>query len=490
MPYNVRKKCGVRFQLSQFDQKLHIFTSQRLHSGNLGSMRRVLVADDEENIRLVLRTLLKRNGYEVETADSGESALALVETFDPDVILTDVRMPKMGGLDLLATLRAKQHPATVIVMSAYGNMDLALEAMKAGAYDYVQKPFKQDEIVLALKKAEERETLRRENRALREQIQKDHQYESIVSKSDSMAGIFRTISKIADYKTTVLVVGESGVGKELVARAIHSRSIRKHKPFVAINCGAIPENLLESELFGHKKGAFTDANADKRGLFEEADGGTLFLDEIGELPLGLQVKLLRVLQEETIRRLGDTRDVKVDVRIITATNRDLSAETKASRFRDDLYYRINVLSIAIPPLRARKEDIALLMDHFIARNNIRLGTRIRDVSPEAKKLLLEYGWPGNIRELENTIERAMVLAETDLLTVQDLPDRVREASDPIRQQLSLGELSIKRTVHAIEETLIRRALKKTGGNRTKAAEILEISHRALLYKIKDYNIDE
>jgi two-component system response regulator AtoC len=453
-------------------------------------MRRVLAVDDEENIRLVLRTLLKKHGYDVEVADSGEAALAALESFDPDVILTDVRMPRMGGLDLLATLKAKQHPATVIVMSAYGNVDMAIEAMKAGAYDYVSKPFKPDEIVLALRKAEERESLRRENRALREQIQRDNQFESILAKSREMLEIFRTIAKIADFKTTVLITGESGTGKELVARAIHGRSNRKSAPFVAINCGAIPENLLESELFGHKKGAFTDATADRRGLFEEASGGTLFLDEIGELPVNLQVKLLRVLQEESIRRLGDTKDVKVDVRIIAATHRDLAADVKAGRFREDVFYRIHVLSIHIPPLRERREDLSLLIEHFVVRNNARLGTNIRGLSVEARKVLLEYAWPGNIRELENTIERAMVLAESDLLQVSDLPERVREALDPVQVRLASGELSIKKTTAAIEEILIRRALQKTKGNRTRAADLLEISHRALLYKIKDYRITD
>jgi two-component system response regulator AtoC len=453
-------------------------------------MRRVLVVDDEENIRLVLRTLLKKHGYEVEVAEEGEGALAALDSFDPDVILTDVRMPKMGGMDLLAALRAKQHPATVIVMSAYGNVDLAIEAMKAGAYDYVSKPFKPDEVVLALRKAEERETLRRENRALREQIQKESQFESILAKSRTMLDIFRTIAKIADFKTTVLITGESGTGKELVARAIHARSARKGAAFVAVNCGAIPENLLESELFGHKRGAFTDANADRRGLFEEASGGALFLDEIGELPLSLQVKLLRVLQEDTIRRLGDTKDIKVDVRIITATHRDLAADVKAGRFREDLYYRINVLPIAIPPLRSRREDVSLLIDHFITRNNARLGTSIRGVSVEARKSLLEYAWPGNVRELENTIERAMVLAETDVLQAADLPERLRDALDPVQVHLASGELSIKRTTAAIEQILIRRALQKTKGNRTRAAQLLEISHRALLYKIKDYKVTD
>ena len=453
-------------------------------------MRRVLVVDDEENLRLVLRTLLRRHGYEVETAESGEAALGMVDSFGPDVVLTDVRMPKMGGLDLLTTLKAKGNEATVIVMSAYGNMDLALEAMKAGAYDYVQKPFKPDEVVLALRKAEERELLRRENRALRDEIRKENRFEDILAKAQKMQDIFRTISKIAEYKTTVLVSGESGVGKELVARAIHHRSSRRGGSFVAVNCGAIPENLLESELFGHKKGAFTDAVQDRRGLFEEADGGSLFLDEIGELPLALQVKLLRVLEDEKIRRVGDVRDIKVDVRIITATHRDLLAETKAGRFREDLFYRLNVLPIHVPPLRDRREDIPLLIDHFVARNNIRLGTSIRGLDTESRRLLFEYAWPGNVRELENTIERAMVLAEGDQIVAQDLPDRLREARDPVQMQLASGELSVKKTMRIVEEILIRRALQRTKGNRTRAAEVLEISHRALLYKIKDYQITD
>jgi two-component system response regulator AtoC len=452
-------------------------------------VRRVLVVDDEENLRLVLKTLLRRHGYEVESAATGEDALKLVESFGPDVVLTDVRMPKMGGLDLLATLKNMGNDATVIVMSAYGNMDLAIDAMKAGAYDYVQKPFKHDEVVLALRKAEEREALRRENRVLRDEIRKEHRFEDILAKSGNMQDIFRTITKISEYKTTVLITGESGVGKELVARAVHRRSKRSGS-FVALNCGAIPENLLESELFGHKKGAFTDAVADRRGLFEEAHGGTLFLDEVGELPLGLQVKLLRVLEDEKIRRLGETRDVQVDVRIVTATHRDLLAETKAGRFREDLFYRLNVLHIHCPPLRDRREDIPLLIEHFLARNNARLGTGIRKLDTEARRLLYEYAWPGNVRELENTIERAMVLSEGDTIAAPDLPERVREARDPVQMQLASGELSVKKTMRIIEEILIRRALQKTKGNRTRAAEVLEISHRALLYKIKDYEITD
>ncbi len=452
-------------------------------------MRRVLVVDDEENIRLVLSTLLGKHGYEVRTADSGEAALTVLESFDPDVILTDVRMPKLGGLDLIDRLTQAGNPATVIVMSAYGSVDLALEAMKRGAYDYVGKPFKPDEIVLALRKAEEREVLRRENRALRAQMTEQYtEFADIVSKSPKMASIFRTIDKVADYKTTVLISGESGVGKELVARALHQRGNRKNGPFVAVNCGAIPENLLESELFGHRKGAFTDAHADRRGLFEEANGGTLFLDEIGELPLSLQVKLLRVLQEEIVRRLGDTKDVKVDVRIVAATHRDLAEEAKAGRFREDLYYRINVLSLPIPPLRERREDVPILLEHFIVKQNAKLGTDVRGFASEAKKILLEYGWPGNVRELENTVERAMVLAEGPILGESELPERMKAALDPVRQKLESGELSIKKTMASVEAILIRRALEKTKGNRTRAAEVLEISHRALLYKMKDYNI--
>ncbi|HVZ32566.1 MAG TPA: sigma-54 dependent transcriptional regulator [Polyangiaceae bacterium] len=453
-------------------------------------MRRVLVVDDEENIRLVLRTLLKRHGYEVETAPGGDEALGLVESFGPDVVITDVRMPRMGGLDLLGTLRAKGNDATVIVMSAYGNLDQAIDAIKAGAYDYIQKPFKPDEIVLALRKAEEREALRRENRVLREEIRREHRFEDILAKSAVMQGVFRTIAKIANYKTTVLVTGESGVGKELVARALHSRGTRAGQPFVPVNCGAIPENLLESELFGHKKGAFTDAISDRNGLFSEADGGTLFLDEIGELPLGLQVKLLRVLEDGKIRRLGEARDVAVDVRIIAATHRDLLKETQKGRFREDLFYRLNVLPIVVPPLRERREDIPVLIEHFMARNNARLGTSITGLDSEARRLLYEHAWPGNVRELENTIERAMVLAEGEKLMPADLPERIREAQNPVQMQLTSGELSVKKTTRIIEEILIRRALQKTKGNRTRAAEVLEISHRALLYKIKDYKITD
>jgi two-component system response regulator AtoC len=451
-------------------------------------MRRVLVVDDEENIRLVLRTLLKKHGYQVETAESAEDALGLLESFDPDFVLADVRMNGMTGLELCAELKARSSLATAILMSAYGSVDLAIDAMKAGAYDYISKPFKQDEVLLALAKAEERETLRRENRALKQAIRKENTFHGILGKSAAIEKVFATIEKVADYKTTVLIQGESGTGKELVARALHEGSAFKDKPFVPLNCGAIPETLLESELFGHKKGAFTDAHADKKGLFAEANHGTLFLDEIGELPLSLQVKLLRVLQEGRVRPLGATRDQEVDVRVIAATVRDLRREVEEKRFREDLYYRLNVLQISVPPLRERRDDVALLVEHFIERNNGRLGTKIRGIDPRARKLLLNYPWPGNVRELENTIERAVVLAEGDVIGVGDLPERMREPADPVAASLSTGELSIKKTARFMEETLIRKALEQTGGNRTAASKLLEISHRALLYKIKDYGI--
>jgi two-component system, NtrC family, response regulator AtoC len=451
-------------------------------------VRRVLVVDDEENLRLVLRTLLARSGYEVQVAKSAEEALAGLSQFDPDFVLADVRMPGMSGIDLCRELSARGSTATAIVMSAFGSIDLALEAMKAGAYDYLSKPFKHDEVLLVLKKAEERETLRRENRALREAVRKQHRLGEMLGKSEAMQRVFRTMEKVSGYTTTVLLQGASGTGKELVARGIHQMSPRAGKPFVAVNCGAIPEALMESELFGHKRGAFTDASSDKRGLFEEAHQGTLFLDEVGELPLSLQVKLLRALQEGKVRRLGDTRDTAVDVRLLAATVRDLATEVKEGRFREDLYYRLNVLQVSLPPLRERAGDLTILIDHFIEKYNARLGRRVRGVAPDALKQLLRYAFPGNVRELENMIERAMVMCESDTLSTDDLPERVMEQKDPIALTLGAGELSIKHTTRVIEETLIRRALAQTGGNRTAASRLLEISHRALLYKIKDYGI--
>jgi len=452
------------------------------------TIQRVLVVDDEENIRHMLQLILRRAGYEVESAVDGEAALDVLARSSFDVVLADLRMPRLDGLGLLAQMQERSLPATVIVMSAYGSNETAIEAMKRGAYDYLNKPFAADEVVLVLRKAEERERLKAENQRLLSQIRREYSFQNVIARSPRMQEIFRTCEKIAEYKSTVLLHGESGTGKELIARAVHYSSQRAAQPFVAVNCGAIPENLLESELFGHVKGSFTGAIRDKKGLFEEADGGTLFLDEIGELPLALQVKLLRVLQEEEVRRVGATRATKINVRIVAATIRDLTAEVSAGRFREDLYYRLNVLPLRLPPLRERREDIPLLVQHFLEKHNGRLGTDVRVVEPAALKLLVEGAWPGNVRELENTIERALVLSEDGRITVDSLPEKLREARPPARL-LADDELSIKRATRLIEEELIRRALTKTRGNRTAASKLLEISHRALLYKIKRYQVD-
>jgi two-component system, NtrC family, response regulator AtoC len=459
-------------------------------------MRRVLVVDDEENLRHMLQILLKREGYDAVGAATVEAALQEIESRPFDIVITDLRMPGRGGMDLVDEVRRRGMGTTVVVMTAYGSKEIALEAMKRGAYDYLSKPFEADEVVLLLRKAEERERLFRENQTLRRHIRSslpevEAGLGDMVARSTRMQEVFRTIRKIAEFKTTVLVTGESGTGKELVARAIHRLSPRASGPFVAVNCGAIPATLLESELFGHRKGAFTDATRDRKGLFEEASTGTLFLDEIGELPLALQVKLLRVLQEEEIRRLGDTQDVQVDVRVVAATARDLSAEMQRGNFREDLFYRLNVLAVHLPALRDRREDIPLLVEHFIQRMNARMGLSISGATPEAMRFLVEHEWPGNVRELENTIERAMVLTEGAQVDVDSLPERLRAAVQRPARALAFisdEDLSIKRASRRAEEELIRRALARTGGNRTRAAELLEISHRALLYKIKEYGI--
>ena len=456
---------------------------------------RVLVVDDEEPLRHVLDLLLRREGLHVQLADSAESAIEILEQGELDVVLCDVRMPGMGGLGLVDWLREHRPDVTTIVMSAFGSVELAVQAMHRGAYDYISKPFKQDEVVLTLRKAEERQRLRRENARLRAQLSAradgaDRLGDMLIH-SEGMRAVARTVRKVATYKTTVLVLGESGVGKELVSRAIHHQSPRASGPFVAVNCGAIPESLLESELFGHVKGAFTDATSDKRGLFEEAQGGTLFLDEVGELPAPLQVKLLRALQEEEIRRVGDTRSIEVDVRVVAATSRDLGGMVEDGEFRQDLYYRLNVMPIEVPPLRERKEDIGPLLQHFVKLTNERLGTAKNGVTPAALQVLLAYDWPGNVRELENTIEHAAVMADADTIDVPDLPERARRrtaASDGYTLTFAPDDLSVKRAQRALERDFILRALEQTGGNRTHAAKLLDLSHRALLYKIKEFGL--
>jgi len=384
--------------------------------------------------------------------------------------------------------RAFSLQPVVIMMSAYGAIDTAIECMKLGAYDYISKPFKADEILLTLKKAEEREKLRRENIRLKEAVQNEYDFKNIIAESRQMLDIFGLVRKVADYNTTVLITGESGTGKELIARAIHYNGSRKDKSFIAVNCGAIPAQLLESELFGHVKGAFTDAVRDKNGLFEEADGGTIFLDEIGELPRELQVKLLRVIQEGELRRVGDSKSRKIDVRIIAATARDLTEEIKKGNFREDLFYRLNVVPIKIPPLRERQDDIPLLLKFFLGKYAKKFGKTINGIHEQAMSRLLNYPWPGNVRELENVIERAVILADADMIKSENLPFLQAQPSAFSLQPSANTGLSIKKAEESIEKELIKKALEMTRGNKTKAAELLEISHRALLYKIKEYGL--
>jgi two-component system response regulator AtoC len=449
----------------------------------------ILIIDDEENLRHMLSAMLSRQGYRVDTAENGVDGLRLLGEKVYDFILCDIRMPEMDGKEFLTRTLEERVPSPVIMMSAYGSVDTAIECMKMGAYDFISKPFKKDEIVMVLKKAEERERLKSENKRLRGVISGSEGFCGIVSRNAAMQEIFAQIRKVTDLKTTVLILGESGTGKELVARAIHMSGVRAAKPFVAINCGAIPENLLESELFGHVRGAFTDASSDKTGLFEQADGGTLFLDEIGEMPLALQVKLLRVLQEEEIRRVGAAVSRKVNVRVVSATSRDLEGDVKAGRFREDLYFRLNVFCIQLPPLRERIEDIPQLVEFFAAKYRVDSNTVPARCAPDAMRLFLGYGWPGNIRELENAVERGMILCEGSTITASCLPLSLQSAGDVCESVHPSENLSIKKAENAMERDLIRRALIKTGGNRTQAAKILEISHRSLLYKLKEFCIE-
>jgi two-component system response regulator AtoC len=446
------------------------------------SGQHVLVVDDEENMRHMLSLLLEREGYAVTTAEHGAAALDKLQDVPCDLILCDLKMPVMDGMAFLDACQSQGLDATIIMMSAYGSIGTALEAMKRGAYDYIPKPFKPDEVILTLRKAEERERLHQENLALKEELARSYSFENIVASSEVMQEIFRTVRKVASFRTSVLIQGESGTGKELVARAVHHNGPRARKPFVPINCGAIPHSLLESELFGYVRGAFTDAHRDKQGLFTEAHEGTLFLDEVGELPKELQVKLLRVLQDQEVRPVGSDRSHRVDVHIISATVKDLEKEVQAGRFRDDLYYRLNVVSLTIPPLRERLEDIPLLVDHFIIKHRERLGVQVQGITKRALKKLMEHPWPGNVRELENALERAMVLCEKRQVDMPDLTFGASEASRPTLT--NMVDLELRPHLKALEGELIREALRRTSGNRTRAAKLLGITHRALLYKLR------
>ncbi len=453
-------------------------------------MKKILILDDEPNMRHVLTMLLEKAGYGVTAGGNGKEGLELLARNDFDFILCDIKMPLMDGMVFLEKSAKIRGHATVIMMSAFGAIDTAIEAMKLGAYDFISKPFKTDEVLLALKKAEERENLKSENKQLKAQISQvrdEYQFGTMLARSKSMREVFSLAEKVARFDTTVLITGQSGTGKELVARGIHFSSARAGQNLVTENCGCVPENLLESVFFGHKKGAFTGADQNRKGLFEEADHGTIFLDEIGDLPLNLQVKLLRVLQEGEVRPLGSEKSFKVDVRVVAATAKDLAQEVKDGRFREDLFYRLNVLPLHLPSLKRRSADIPLLCDHFIAKLNDKMAMNISGIDKQAMKLILKYVWPGNVRELENMMERAMVLAESETLAVDDFPD-LGAASSPCAEVGLFEGYSLKDAKVVWEKSLIEKTLKECNGNRSRAAGMLEISYPSLLNKIKEYQV--
>jgi two-component system response regulator AtoC len=454
--------------------------------------KRILIIDDEENMRHMLQTMLTRYGYAICTAKDGADGLEQLTDHQFDFVLCDVKMPRMNGMEFLKAGRDRLFSTTVIMMSAYGSIDMAIEAMKHGAYDFVSKPFKNEEIRLTIKKAEERERLKKENVELKDRIRRiggSLSFGNMVGRSPIIQAVFSMALKVARFDSTVLVTGESGTGKELVAQGIHRESDRRSSPMVPVNCASIPESLMESELFGHVKGAFTGADKDKKGLFETAEGGTLFLDEIGDIPASLQPKLLRVLQESEIRPVGGGKTRAVDVRVIAATSKDLEKEMASGHFREDLFYRLNVVPIALPPLRHRPEDIPLLCKFFINRFNKSLGSSIANISSAAMTALMQHEWPGNIRELENAIERAIVLADGNTLELENFGFDQSTTSDPHMAGSGYDGFSLKAAKAELEDKMIRKALAATGGNRTHAANMLEISHPSLLSKMKLYGID-
>jgi two-component system response regulator PilR (NtrC family) len=449
---------------------------------------RVLVADDERSMRELLAIMLRQSGYDVTLADGGEAAIELLKTEVFDLVITDLRMRKMDGLAVLRAAKEHSPQTVVLVVTAYASTETAVEAMKLGAYDYVTKPFKLDEIRLTIANALERKRLQDENTVLKRQLRKERGFEAFIGTSPRMLEIFDTIRKTADGASTVMITGESGTGKELVARAIHHEGGRRKGPFISVNCGAVPEGLIESELFGHVKGAFTGAVANTLGLFSAADGGTLFLDEITEIPSSLQVKLLRAIQEREIRRVGDTRDLRIDVRLIAASNRDLTKAVADGMLREDLFYRLNVIPIHLPPLRDRREDIPLLVAHFVEKLSRELGKTIRGVSPETLAVLEQYHWPGNIRELENIIERAIVLGSGEILEPGALPPdltRPRGVHD-LSIEIPEAGIDLETTLDRIEHRYMEAALERTGRIQTRAAELLGLSFRQFRYKLQKH----
>jgi two-component system NtrC family response regulator len=455
-------------------------------------METILVVDDEKNYLTILSAVLEDEGFEVLTAPGGFEALEVHKSSDLDLILTDMKMPKMDGIGLLENIKESDPDLPVIMMTAYGTVDKAVEAMQKGAYTYVLKPFDNERLIIYVKKAISMYQVVKENRRLRNAVESQYRFGNLIGKSKKMRDIFDTIQKVAPSGATVLIEGESGTGKELVARSIHFNGPRREKPFVAVNCSALAENLLESELFGHEKGAFTGAVASKKGRFELADGGTLFLDEIGELSPNLQVKLLRVLQEKLFERVGGVRTISVDIRIIAATNKDLQQEMQDGRFREDLYYRLNVVHIVLPPLKERQEDIRLLVNHFIKKyaSERQSAAPVAGVDQEVDRLFFDYNWPGNIRELENVIERVMILCPGDIIRVSDLPKGFK---DNVYNTLHLegipADAKLYDTLAMIEKALIERALKMSNNVQSHAADMLGIGKSGLNQKIKKYNLE-
>ena len=453
--------------------------------------RTLLIVDDEENMRHMLQAMVSRHGYSVDTAIDGQDALNKITENQFDFILCDIKMPNMDGITFLQQAGTTIQASTVIMMSAFGTVDMALEAIKAGAYDFISKPFKTDEVLLTLKKAEEREILRQENRLLKEQIQEiktGEGFGKMVAASKVMQSLFALAKKVAPLNTTVLIIGESGTGKELVAKGIYAASSRNRQPFITVNCGSIPANLLESEFFGYVKGAFTGADKTRKGLLAEAHGGTLFLDEIGELPADMQVKLLRVLQEGEIKPIGANKTELIDVRVLAATARNLEEAVRQGTFREDLFYRLNVLPITIPPLRERSEDIPLLSRHFMHKFNIAMDRDVKAITPEAMKKLVAYHWPGNVRELENVSHRGVILAEAQTIGLEHLPPYLVPAAAMDSLAHNYTGFSMKEAQKAMEEKIISKALQETRGNRLQASKLLEISYPSLLSKIKEYQI--
>lgn len=450
---------------------------------------RILVCDDEAALREMLRVLLRRAGYEVVTADTRAEALSKLENESFDAVITDLALPDGTGMDVLSAARGRDESTQVLMITAYGGTEQAVEAMRRGAYDFVQKPFRNHELLALLDKALEKRRIVDENRTLRATLEGSYRSGDLIGKSEPMRRVMQLISRVASARSSVLITGESGTGKEVVARRLHEEGDRAAGPFVAVHCGALPEALMESELFGHEKGAFTGANARSEGLVRAAEGGTLFLDEIGELPLELQVKFLRVLQERKVRPVGGSREREVDVRVVAATNRDVEREVAEGRFRQDLFYRLNVIRLHLPPLRERPEDIPLLAQHFVQKHAALAGKPI-ELSPEALSWLVRQPFPGNVRELENVIERAVTLALGNRITLDDLPDGAR-TDGPTTPAARIGEgFNLDAHLAAIERAFLLEALERTGGNRTEAAKLLGTTFRSFRYRLAKYGLGD